>query len=87
MFLPPISSPEQLKKRLNCIFLKFDAGISVQNFFNWWKKEAWKKNSLQLIFPCVPSDLVLGEVKTPIGMPWSTLQNSCVIPVEQDWTS
>lgn len=66
---PPTSSPEQLRIRLNYIFLKFDAGISVQNFFNWSKKEAWKKLSLQLIFPCVPSIPVLGEVKTPIGMP------------------
>lgn len=44
LFLPPTSSPEQLKIRSNFIFLKFDADIIVQNFFNCWKKEAWKKN-------------------------------------------
>lgn len=50
LYVPtPTSSPEQLKIRLNYIFLKFDAGISVQNFFNWWKKEAWKKFSLQVV--------------------------------------
>lgn len=55
---PPTSSPEQLRIRLNYIFLKFDAGISVQNFFNWSKKEAWKKTflaaniSMCSFYPC-----------------------------------
>lgn len=87
MFLSPTSSPEYLKIRLNYIFLEFDAVISVQNFFNRWKKKAWKQFLLQLIFPCVSSVLVTGEVNAPIGMPWSTQQNSCVIPVGQDWAS
>lgn len=76
----------ELKIRLNYVLFKFDAGASVQNFFNWWAKEAWKvfvANSSMFSF-CPPPR----RSKTfLIGTPWTTPQNSCVIPLEQDWTS
>lgn len=82
VLLPHTGSPEQQKRRLNYILFKI-AGISVQDFFNWWEEEAWKE------FEFVANSSVFSFYPLPrrsknflIGAPWAALRNSCEVPLE-----